>query len=106
MLWSHARERRRRRWPERQATPAASSCVRRTRPWRGRAPPRAARGARTPAQSSLSSALLLGLVDFLLDPGFVDRLAVARERPVPSRNRLVVAAELEQQLPIMVLNDR
>ena len=41
---------------------------------------------------------LSGVPDLLVDVGAIDRVAVAGERAIPGRDRLIVAADLEEQL--------
>src|SRR4051812_47713542 len=120
---------RRRRPPECRRPPAASSPMERSSPPRAQAPRPPCRhrtsydvlvssrmtgqseydecAAHSPLRTTRLSfpELLFRVPDLLVDIGAVDRVAVARQRTCPRGDRIVVAAQFEEHVAVVVLDD-
>src|SRR5205807_6662278 len=83
--------------PDRRAASAGER--RRTRRSRQREPRSLAPGSPTPQ-------LLPGGFDLPVDGAGIDRVAIAGERPRPRGNRILDAASLEEDVAVMILDDR
>src|SRR6266478_1939977 len=90
-----------RRSRERPGPTAASSAAGRRRSSRARAQ----RERKGRARSLLRELLSRG-ADFLFDLALVDRVAVAGERARERGDRVVEASELEQDVAVVILDDR